>query len=187
MNEKIGEVAVKKEEKACEGNIDRRGRLVFYHANGQGTGMALQFELRMNRKGEERYDCIFMEMARQKTASSGMGGQRVPATFDWGGKVTIKLDFFDVCEMLLVLEGKSEKMGGGRNGLYHEAKGSSVLITMERGTKQGGYYIGISKKKGAEQVFKGQILLSEAESLGLRHVLQNSLFFMVFRRNLREG
>ena len=31
-------------------------RLIFYHANPKGTGSAAQFELRLNREGEDRYD-----------------------------------------------------------------------------------------------------------------------------------
>ena len=167
-----------------EARKDQRGRLVFYHANGKGTGAAVQFELRMNRNGEGSYDCIFMEMALQKTTASSIGGERTPATFDWGRKVTVKLDFNDICEMLLVLEGQKETLGSNKNGLYHEAKGASVLIALEKDAGQSGYYVGISKKRGAEQVFKGRMLLSQTESLGLRHILQASLFWMVFRRNV---
>lgn len=166
----------------------RRGRLVFYHANSQGTGSAARMELRMNGRGEDRYDCVFLEMARQKTlAAAGQGG-RTPATFDWENKVTVKLDFSDVCEILMVLEGRCERMGGARSGLYHQAAGASTIITLERNEKKTGFFLGISRKThDGRQVFKGQMLLSDGEALGMRCVLQTSLFFMAFHRNLRAA
>lgn len=167
---------------------NRKGRLAFYHANSQGMGTAVQFELRMNRRGEERYDCVFMEMARQKTVAGMGAGARMPATFDWENKVTVKLGFPDLCEILLVLEGRRERVGGQRSGLYHQVASASTIITLERNEKQGGFYLGISKKtKEGVQVFKSQMLLSDVESLGLRHVMQASLFFIAFHRNLRAA
>ncbi|HBA84647.1 MAG TPA: hypothetical protein DCZ95_11180 [Verrucomicrobia bacterium] len=166
---------------------EHRGRLAFYHANSQGTGTAIQFELRMNRPGEDRYDCIFMEMAKQKSLVTTSNDQRKPATFDWSNKVTVKLDFSDICAMLLVLEGRREKISDSRSGLYHEAAGSSTIISLDKSTKQSGCYLGISKKaKGGDSIFKGQILLDDAESLGLKSVLQSSLFFIAFHKNLNE-
>lgn len=175
-------------EEAKGRETQRRGRLAFYHANSQGTGAAARLELRMNGRGEERYDCVFLEMARQKTLAAANQGQRTPATFDWENKVTVKLDFSDVCEILMILEGRRDRMGGARSGLYHQAAGASTIITLERNEKQTGFFLGISRKThDGKQVFKGQMLLSDGEALGLRCVLQTSLFFMAFHRNLRAA
>ena len=165
----------------------RTGRLTFYHADSKGTGSAAQFELRLNRNGEDRYDCFFLEMARQVTAAKAEHG-RTAATFDWAAKVTVKLDFFDICEFLAVLEGKAEQVGGQRNGIYHESGNTNTIIAFKRSKDYGGYFLDISRKdKQGNQVFKGHILLNESEAIGLRCVFQAGLFHMAFNRNIQPG
>jgi hypothetical protein len=163
----------------------RNGRLVLYHANATSTGMAVRFELRLNREGEDRYDCFFLEMAHQKKAEAGGGGET--GRFDWERKATVKLDFADLCEFLLVLEGQRDA-AGGRNGLYHQVPGASTLIAFKRTMEPDGsrYLLGLSKKaKDGAQIFKGHIVLSEAEALGLRCILQTGLFFLMFNSSLQ--
>ncbi|MFH0953680.1 MAG: hypothetical protein V1873_05075 [Verrucomicrobiota bacterium] len=166
----------------------RTGRLVFYHPNGKGTGSAAQFELRLNRDGEDRYDCFFLEMARQRAAASENAGQRTPAAFDWANKGTVKLDFMDVSQFLMVLEGRCEEIGNGRGGIYHESGESNTLISFRRSPEPKGYFLGVSrKKKDGTQLFKGQILLSDAEATGLRCVFQAALFFLAFGAESLRG
>ena len=158
------------------------GRLAFYHPTGSGTGSAIQIELKLNRPGEDRYDCFFLEMARQKTIR-GQGGHPT-ATFDWAGKITVKLDVTDICEFLRVLEGKAEQAGGAR-GLYHEAGSASTLIGFRHSAEPPGYAVDLSRKeKGAETGSKAHILLTEAEAIALRCVFQSAIFYLVFHRNL---
>jgi len=156
-------------------------RLTFYHPNTKGAGAAVQFELRLNREGEERYDCFFLEMAHQKPVEEGDLRSRGPASFDWGKKITVKLDFLDVCELLLVLEGRKEQAGDGRNGIYHAANGANTLISLKKSSEGGGCYLGLSRKaQDGSQLFRGNLLLSEAECVGLRCVFQSGLFIMTF-------
>ena len=165
----------------------RQGALNLYHPNSKGTGSAIQLELRMNRGDEERYNCFFLEMAQQKTPATGGREARVPATFDWATKATVKLDFLDVCELLSVLEGRAEQAGGQRNGIYHEAGANNTIIALKKSTGESGFYLGLSRKsKQGNQVFKGHILLSEAEALGLRCIFQAGLFFMTFNPSLNQ-
>ena len=163
------------------------GRLTFYHPTARGTGSAMQLELRLNRAGEDRYDCFFLDLARQKTAAAAQAdGSRTPASFDWAAKLTVKLDFADLCEFLMVLDGRQAQAGGERNGLYHGNGGASTMISFRRSEEPKGYQVGLSKKPadGGEPA-RAQILLGEAEALGLKHVLQTALFFMTFHVNLR--
>jgi len=166
---------------AEQGERTRRSRLSFYHANSKGAGTAVQFELRMNRGDEQRYDCCFLDIAHQKTVAAQGEGGRVPATFDWSRKATVKLDFADICEMLTVLEGRREHMGNGQNGIYHETASASTLVSLKKNAEAGGYLLGVSRKRrDGEQLFKGHILLSEAESVGLRCALQTTAFVLAF-------
>ena len=156
--------------------------LTLYHPTGTGGGAALQLGLRFNRPGEDRYDCFFLDLAAQKSAPTREGDKRVPATFDWENKMTVKLDFADICELLLVLEGRAEKAGGQRNGLYHDSGKCSTVITFQKSADKAGYFLGLSRKaKEGGQVARVQIVLSETEAIGLRCLFQTGLFFMTFR------
>jgi hypothetical protein len=123
-------------------------------------------------------------MAAQKSVAGREGDQRVPATFDWEHKLTVKLDFSDICELLAVLEGRQERAGGQRNGLYHENGRSNTMITLQKAEK-GGWYLGLSRKeKETGQIARVQIVLSEAESIGLRCIFQVGLFFVTYHTHL---
>lgn len=172
-------------EEQTTANKPRDQRLAFYHPNSAGNGAALQLEPRLNRRESDRYNCFFLDMAAQKTGASREGGQRTPATFDWENKLTVKLDFADLCELLLVLEGRVEKAGGQRDGLYHDNGKACTVISLSRNTEKGGYFLGLSRKdKQGGQVVRVHMALSEAEAIGLRCVFQASLFFITFHAHL---
>ena len=164
----------------------RAQKLAFYHPNGTGTGTAVQLEPRLNRRETDRYDCFFLEMAAQKTAGGRDGDKRVPATFDWENKLTVKLDFPDICELLAVLEGRLDKAGGQRNGIYHDNGKACTIITFQKNAEKGGYFLGLSKKgKDADaQVTRLHVALSESEATGLRSIFQVGLFFITFHAHL---
>lgn len=156
------------------------GRLTFYHATAKGTGAALRLELRLNRGAEESYNCVFLELARQKPVDSGQERRRSPGTFAWEEKATVKMGFTDVCEVLAVLDGRKDQAGGPR-GLYHQNGKTNTVIAFKKSAEREGYLLGISKKSSAgEQLFRGQIVLSDIEALGIRSVFQSTLFFMAF-------
>ena len=144
----------------------------------------MQLEPRVNRQEADRYNCFFLEMASQKMAASRNGGKPVPASFDWEHKLTVKLDFTDICEMLAVLEGRMEKLGGLKSGLFHQNGQTSTVITLQKADK-GGYFLGLSKKSGeAGLVTRANITLSESEVIGLRSVFQAGLFFITFHTHI---
>ena len=156
-------------------------KLAFYHPNSAGSGVAMQLEPRLNRKNEDRYNCFFLELAAQKTAATRDGEKKAHATFDWEHKLTVKLDFPDICELLTVLEGRAEKVGGQRNGLFHQNGAASTVITFQKNTEKGGYLIGLSRKANKDgQLVRLHMVLGEPEALGLRCILQTSLFFLTF-------
>ena len=161
--------------------------LSLYHPNNTGTGAALALEPRVNRRPDDRFNCFFMTMAAQKTVAAD-DRIKTPATFNWENKLTVKLGFADICEILAVLEGKSEKVGGARNGLYHDNGQASAVITFQRNTERGGYFVGLSRKdKNGGQLTRVSMALSEAEALGLRHIFQAGLFFVTFHTHLFGG
>ena len=161
------------------------GRLTYYHPNGKGTGAAARLELRLNAAAEDRYDCFFLELAPQSAPGGGRGG--TPAQFDWAHRATVKLDLPDLCELLLVLEGRKACAGGARgNGLYHQTGEQNTLIEFRHDAGRSGYLLGVSRKpKNGGPIFRVQLLLTETDAIGLRCVIQTGLFFMVFHENLR--
>jgi len=159
-------------------------KLVIYHPTAAGSGAALQLEPRVNRQEADRYNCFFLEMAAQKTAAARTDGKRVPASFDWEHKLTVKLDFTDICEMLAVLEGRVDKLGGAKSGIFHQNGNSSTVITLQKADK-GGYFIGLSKKIGQDGALaRVNMSLSEAEAIGLRSIFQAGLFFITFHTHI---
>lgn len=164
----------------------RAPKLAFYHPNNAGTGSAIQIEPRLNTGDSDRYNCFFLEIARQKTAAKRAATGKTPATFDWENKMTVKLDFTDVCELLTVLDGKSPAAGGTRNGLYHESEKSCTIIAFQKKPDREGYYLGLSRKDkgGGGDPVRLHIVLSEAEATGLRHIFQTGLFFITFHAHI---
>jgi hypothetical protein len=145
----------------------------------------MRLDLRLRETEEDRYDCFFLELAHQRPADAARpsGG---PAAFDWEHKATVKLGFADVCALLAVLEGAQSAVGDQGNGLYHQTDDVSTLIAFRRTTERPGYFLGLSRKRnGGEHLFKGHILLSEAEGIGLRCLFQTGLFYMTFHANLQ--
>lgn len=158
--------------------------LRFYHPSRSGQGSAMQLEPRFSNRKDERYNCFFLELAGQQTTSRQESGRRVHATFNWQEKLAVKLDFADICELLVVLEGRADKVGGTRGGLFHQSADANTVISFQRG-EHGGYLLGLSRKAGSDgSVSRLNITLSEAEAIGLRHVLQTSLFFLSFHQHL---
>ena len=124
--------------KTGNGTKPRDQKLTFYHPNAAGNGVALQLEPRVRRRETDRFNCFFFEMAAQKTASERDGDKRVFPTFDWENKLTVKMEFPDLCEMLLVLEGKQERVGGQKNGLYHDSEKANTVISFGKNVEKGG-------------------------------------------------
>ncbi|MDD5704901.1 MAG: hypothetical protein PHR35_03190 [Kiritimatiellae bacterium] len=156
------------------------GRLCFYHANANGNGAAVRFELKTAQG--EREGCFFMVFARQKTLPERNGGNgRQTATFDWNGKITVKFGFSDICNLLLVLTGRCEQAGGGR-GLFHDTADANTVIALRRQQEPAGYALEVSRKPkhaGAE-VSRMRVLLAEAEALGLKCIFEQALLPIVF-------
>jgi hypothetical protein len=173
------------ESKQKEMERPRNGSVTFYRANRRGTGAAVRLELRMNRGKEESYDCFFLEMANQKPDAGRGRPKKGDTVYDWAGKATVKLSFRDICEMVTVLEGKQDQVGNGQNGLYHQAADTNTLIAFKRMSEKNGYLLGVSKKRGSQELFKGHVLLNETEATGLRCLFQTALFFMVFNNSIQ--
>jgi len=159
-----------------------RPRLSFYHANGKGTGSAVQFEV-IPACGD-REGVIFMTLAQQKSVATGSTdlGTRQHATFDWKNRVTVKLNFNDLCQMLLVFRGLASSIQEGK-GLYHDSRNMTTMINV---TRQAEPYPGLSLeisrrgKNEGDTPLRIRIIFNAAETLGLGTVLEQQLGVIAF-------
>jgi len=159
-----------------------RPRLTFYHANGKGTGSAVQFEV-IPACGD-REGVIFMTLAQQKSVATGSTdmGTRQHATFDWKNRVIVKLNFNDLCQMLLVFRGLASSIQEGK-GLYHDSRNTTTMINVTRQAEPyPGLALEISRrgKNEGDTPLRIRIIFNAAETLGLGTVLEQQLGVIAF-------
>ncbi len=159
-----------------------RPRLSFYHANGKGSGSAARFEL-VPACGD-RDGAVYLTLAQQKTVAAGSTaqGNRQHATFDWERRVTVKLNFGDLCQMLMVFKGEAASIAEGK-GLYHDSRGTTTTINLTRQTEPyPGLALDVSRrgKEGPDASARVRIVFSASEAFGLGAVLEQSLGQLAF-------
>jgi len=159
-----------------------RPRLSFYHANGKGTGSAARFEA-VPACGD-RDGAVFLTLAQQKSVATGTVGQgnRQHATFDWQNRVTVKLNFGDLCQMLLVFRGQATTIADGK-GLYHDSRSTTTLINLARQTEpHPGLALDVSRrgKSESDPAVRVRIVFNGAEAFGLGAALEQILGLLAF-------
>ncbi len=158
-----------------------RPQLSFYHANSKGSGSAARFEVvpaSGNRDG-----VIFLTLAQQKSiAGKDDQGNRQFATFDWQNRVTVKLNFSDLCQMLLVFNGQATAILGGK-GLYHDSGKATTIINLTRQTESfAGLALDVSRreKNESDSANRIRIVFNDAEAFGVGVVIEQSLGVIAF-------
>ncbi|MDD4101884.1 MAG: hypothetical protein PHU80_04545 [Kiritimatiellae bacterium] len=159
-----------------------RPRLSFYHANGKGSGSAARFEV-VPASGD-REGSVYLTLAQQKSVATGSTaqGNRQHATFDWAGRVTVKLNFDDLCQMLLVFSGQAAAIADGK-GLYHDSRNMTTVINLNRNDEtHPGVTLDISRRGKDEsgQACRTRIAFNKAEAFGLGTVLEQALGLVAF-------
>ena len=173
---------------APESNSDKtqprnyRPALTFYHANGKGTGSVASFETIP--ATSERDGAVFLSLAQQKSVASGSAeqGNRQHATFDWANRLTVKLNFGDLCQILSVLKGSSTTINDGK-GLYHDNRNTTTIINLTLQTEPcHGHSLEISRrsKSGGDPASRVRILFNASEAYGLGVVLEQTLSLLAF-------
>jgi hypothetical protein len=159
-----------------------RPRLSFYHANAKGSGSAARFEL-VPAAGD-RDGVIYLTLAQQKSVASAAGaeGRAQFATFDWQNRVTVKLNFSDICQMLLVFRGVADAVADGK-GLYHSSGSMTTIINLTRQSEPyAGLALEVSRRSKSEPdaAVRVRIVFREAEAFGVGAVLEQSLGLIAF-------
>ena len=156
--------------------------LRLYHASASiQNGAAADFQLNPARRWMDGN--IFLTLVPQREELQARPGSvRKVASFDWKGrKICVKLNFQDVCGILSVLRGEAAELGEGR-GLLHDSKDATTVIYLSQGKERPGTFsLCLSRKaKSGGEPFRLRFGLSPSEGLGLRLLLEQSLFPMTF-------
>lgn len=157
--------------------------LNLYHASTNvATGVAAEIALHPARRWTN--GCFFLTLVPQKDELQirQSSGGRKTASFDWNGrKISVKLDFSDVCSLLTVLRGETSDINEG-HGLLHDSKDATTVIYFGQSKDRPGCFsLCLSKKpKTGGDPLRLRIGLSAAEALGIRLLFEQSLFTMIY-------
>ena len=159
-------------------------KLEFYHPSMKGNGSAVRWSL--NPAAGDDDGCLFLSIAAQNgTGAAPTADQpRRFASFDWQNKVTAKINFSEVCDILLLLSGRANVLAhAGKNGLYHTTASATTVIEMKRGedSDRPSFQMLITKTLKADGSRKSiAFYFSLSEALGLRLALEQSMGLLAF-------
>ena len=157
-----------------------RPRLSYYHPNGRGTGCAVQFELHPAHGMTE--GSVWVAFAKQKTVGMVEGTTRILPTFDTDNRIWIKLDMYDLMQMLQVFRGMQESIEDGK-GLFHRTQEYYDIIKLEHRIEPvPGYLFEVSRRKYESEDAPERIgiVFSVAEALGLSLAIEQSILYVAF-------
>jgi hypothetical protein len=94
----------------------------------------------------------------------------------------VKLNFTDLCQMLLVFAGQAATISDGK-GLYHDNRSTTTVINLTHQTEPyAGYALEVSRRSKSEPESTARIrmLFNAVEAFGLGKVLEQSLGVVAF-------
>ena len=158
--------------------------LSFYHANGKNTGSAIQFSIEP--ATADREGAAYFSLARQKSVgnAAATGPDRF-ASFDWQNKATVKLNFIEVAELLMVLGGQASVLThAGKEGFFHNSPSATTSISFKRAEdpNRPGFLLGVGRTPKADPNARQYYTFTfwPAEAIGLRLALQAQMGLIAF-------
>lgn len=140
-----------------------RPAFTIYHANGKGNGSAVAFRVYPATAGQSGF--VQVELAMQQTV--GDEDRRVYPTFDWKGRILVRLTPIEVGEMLMVLRGASKGIRNGA-GFRHQTDGRISHIRFDHLVEPKDVYcLEVSQETiaGEERKVSIELTLSEANAI----------------------
>lgn len=141
--------------------MERLPKLEYYKPNKENHGAAVQFDLAPD-KG-----AVFLETANQT-------GEQA---FDWGNKITVKLDVVDLGKLLTVLNNANRQTKLFHDPTKREGYNGATLnttIELSKGT-QYGYYLRTSQQTANQPLKVVQLPLSDDEGQVLRVLMEKAV------------
>ena len=164
---------------------DYQPRLTFYHPNMKGQGSAVAFEIEPATSDKD--GSVYVQIATQSgtSAPANAGQPKRFASFDWRNRITVKLNFAEVSEVMLVLCGMAQSLTkNGRNGFFHDTAAATTTVELRHGEDPArpGFILGISKaaKTMPDTRQFVSFVFSPGEALGLRLALEHSMGLLAF-------
>lgn len=157
-----------------------RPKLTFYHPNAKGTGCAISMEV--HPAHGEVDGSIFLSAANQLTVGDRTGDVPVFPRFDWENKLTVRLCFNDLCQLMQVFRGETESVNDGK-GLYHSTSGFTTRISLRHLVEPvAGYSLELSRTpvKSGECEQRSRFFFSAAEAGGVADAISGSMAVISF-------
>lgn len=156
--------------------------LVFYHPNGRGNGAAIRFSVEP--ATADRDGAVFFSIAKQNGTAGSTPEQKF-ASFDWANRTTVKLNFVEVAEILMVFGGQASALShAGKDGLYHNSAQATTSVELKRSEDPGrpGYLLGVGRTPKADPNARQYhaFVFRPAEAVGLRLALQAEMGLLAF-------
>lgn len=144
--------------------------------SGDGSASRLQFKIKEEQYGPRAY--LFWEASKQDGFDD-----KENAKFRWTdvkGKIAMKLEETDIGEILSVLNGVKDFVGTEpTKGLYHQNNTGNTVMCLVKQRQEGKptvfYFKLSSKKKGDKEALIIQHVISVAEAMIIRILLQDAL------------
>lgn len=160
--------------------MDVRPKLRLFHPTASGTGCAVKMEL--HPAHDDTDGSMMMIFANQKTVGGKDGGMSKFATFDWENRITVKLDFSDICRILQVFRGECESIEDGR-GLYHKSPRYATKIVLRHVLEpRNGYSMEVYRNfiDNSAPDAHSHIMFTPAEAYGIAAALEDSIGVICF-------
>lgn len=163
-----------------QNRVTFRPKLTFFHPNPKGTGCAVSMEVHPAHDDVE--GSIFLSAANQLTVGDRSAQVPVFPRFDWENKMTVRLCFSDLCQMMQVFRGETESINDGK-GLFHTTAEFSTRIGLRHHIEPlAGYSLELSRMPvrpgGCEQ--RSRIFFTPAEAGGIADSIAGSMAVISF-------
>lgn len=157
-----------------------RPQLAFYKANAKGTGSACKFEL--HPAHDDVDGSIFASFANQLTVGDRRGPNPTYATFDWEKRITVKLDFNDLCKILQVLRGECESIEGNEGLIHMNGDFCTRIKFSHHVDPSSGYLMELfrTRRNSNEDGYGTYMFFSNWEALGLCESIAGSMSVVAF-------
>ncbi len=158
---------------------DRAIPFILYKPRQNGEGGAIQLQLSYKKDNEREPWMVFLEAAKQ-SGKNDKGND----TFDWDNKIVVKLGENDLGEMISVLEGRKDAVGGERGTLFHNTPGGGNKVigfqaAIDNDGNRTGYYLNISAQSADKKT-------SSKVGIVIHHH-EASLFLVLLKRAVERS
>lgn len=152
-----------------------------YKPSRDGSGCASQWQLAEKKvtRGKDNKEftdfVVFLEVAPQLPDKDTNGNDR----FDWDNSITVKMGVADIGEVLAVLDGKKDAVGGEKGTLFHETPGGGNKVVGFSWLKDRGQFgLKVSAQDAQKNAKKAQHLMSVGEACILGTLLKQAIVRM---------